>query len=87
MTARKIEITTLATLAGTADCTDRYTCPAVHALDTRTDVYHLVVKADAVVTDPAELAALAPHLGKDEIVVIQSRAVIDQLREASPHVE
>jgi hypothetical protein len=79
---RKIEIETMSTLAGTADCSDRYECPAVLALSDRPDVYHLVVKADSIVTDAEELAALRAQrkLADDEIVVTQDRRVIDALR-------
>ena len=77
---RKIEIETLSTLAGSAVCTDRRTCPAVHALSDRPDVYHLVVKKDAIVTDPDELAALAEFVADDEMVITQDRPVIDGLR-------
>ena len=75
---RKIEITTLSTAEGDEDmCNDRRTCPGVHVLNDRPDVYHLIGEA---VTDPEELAAFAEYMGPGETLVTQPRTVIDTLR-------
>lgn len=63
--SRKIEITTLRTLAGSDVCTDRHTCPGIHTLADRPGRKYVVLKE---VTDPAELAAFAEHMGPGEIL-------------------
>ncbi|MGH3566308.1 MAG: hypothetical protein ACRDRH_09795 [Pseudonocardia sp.] len=55
----------------------RRTCPGVHALGDRPDVYHLIVEA---VTGPEELAAFAEYMRPGETLATQPRAVIDTLR-------
>jgi hypothetical protein len=63
---RKIEVTTLRTLAGDDEhCPDNNVCPSIHVLDHQPHRRYLVLKR---VTDPAERAALAHLVGDDELV-------------------
>jgi hypothetical protein len=75
MTARTIHIATL-TRAAAGDCDDQRTCPGVHTLADRPDVYYVVVKQ---VTDPDELTAFARHLGPGETLGTTPRSVIDEV--------
>lgn len=72
---RTITIVTLSTMS----CSEGRTCPAIHALSDRPDVYHLVVSRSAIVTDPDELAALSEVVADNEMVITQPREVIDNL--------
>lgn len=60
---RKIEITTLRTLAN--DCPDNIDCPSINKIADRPGRRYVVLKQ---VTDPAEQAALAHLVGPDELV-------------------
>lgn len=79
---RKIEIHTVTTAAiaepggGSDMCEVNRTCEGVHTLPDRPGVYY-VITSD--VTDPDELAAFAPRIGKGErLGVVQSR-IIDEV--------
>ncbi len=56
-----MKITTLRTTA--ENCPDITTCPSIHTLDLHPGRRYLVTKQE---TDPAILAAFAPHIGPGE---------------------
>lgn len=58
--ARKIVITTVR-----SNCPDRQVCPAILAMADRPERRYVVLTE---VTDPDELAALAPFVGAGEVV-------------------
>ncbi len=60
-----MKITVLRTLAGSDQCPNERTCPAVIVLDTHPERRYVITKTE---TDPAILAALAPYMAADEQV-------------------
>lgn len=79
MTPRKIQIRTLtsaATSGGENMCNDRRTCHGVHTLADRPEQYYVVVTE---VTDAAELAAFAQHIGPGEKLGTMQRRIIDEV--------
>lgn len=73
---RKIEITTLRTVAGSDQCTDRRTCPSVHTVADRPGRKYVIL---AAVTDPDELAAFASLLGPGEILGYAPDALLPEV--------
>lgn len=63
-TDRPPRVITLRTLAG---CPDRWTCPSTQRLEGVPGIIQIGKK----ITDPAHLAALAPHMGADEVALWQ----------------
>lgn len=64
----------MATDGGEDRCDDGRTCPGVHTVVDRPELYYLVVTE---VTDPHELAAFAGHVGPGERLGTAPRRVID----------
>ena len=80
MESRTITITTLTSAAvgdGDDKCDDLRTCPGVHVVSDRPELYYVVVTE---VTDPLELAAFARHIGPGERLGTTPRRVIDDVR-------
>lgn len=80
MVRRRIDITTVTTATGNDGndtCDDGRTCPGVHRVGDRPEVYYVVVTA---VTDPEELAAFASRIGPGELLGTMPCRVIDDVR-------
>jgi hypothetical protein len=77
---RRIDITTVTSTAmgqGDDRCDDQRTCPGVHLVADRPELYYVVVTE---VTDPVELSAFAGRMGPGERLGTTPRWVIDDVR-------
>jgi len=80
MVRRRIDITTVTSASdsdGDDRCDDQRTCPGVHRVADRPEVYDVVVTA---VTDQVELAAFASRIGPGELLGTMPCRVIDDVR-------